>query len=388
MFQKILKGSFVVMILLVLLAGAVRTFFHPKEINAYENRYSAQVPALTAASYLDSSFQDGLEDALADQIPFAQRGKKFYNDTTSQYLQTLAGSVIANNPDRYIHYRGMLIFGSDTLVYRPYVLADISAALDEKIANLNETFAALPDVTFSVYYIEKDTDLNFETGQKLDAFSYLQQGLNLPREQMFCYEINSFAEFHEKFYRTDHHWNHVGSYAGYLSARELLGISEAPMEPVGSYQLTAPMVGSKSAQIGSGTFSETIQAYAFDWPTMDITINGDAAADYGTQDPSQRDLTPISYGGLYGGDMGEIIFDTGTTGRGNLLVIGESYDNAILKLLATHYDQLYSIDLRYYETYLGEPFRLSAYLQEHEIQNVLLIGNVDYFIQSDFLLEN
>ena len=71
-------------------------------------------------------------------------------------------------------------------------------------------------------------------------------------------------------------------------------------------------------------------------------------------------------------DNGETVFSTGTQGRGSLLVLGESFDNAILKLLASHYDTLYSVDLRYYEHSMGHPFDLSAYTKEHGISSVLL----------------
>ena len=74
--------------------------------------------------------------------------------------------------------------------------------------------------------------------------------------------------------------------------------------------------------------------------------------------------------------------------RENVLVIGESYDNAILKLLASHFGRTYSVDLRYYRNYLGSDFSLSDYLRRNSITKVLLIGNVDYYISPDFALEN
>jgi len=120
---------------------------------------------------------------------------------------------------------------------------------------------------------------------------------------------------------------------------------------------------------------------------MTVTRNGEPAGDYGRQDAVPGELA-LSYGAFYGGDDGEIIFDTGRTDRGNLLVIGESYDNAILKLLASHFDRTYSVDLRYYRNYMGSDFSLGDYLRRNNITKVLLIGNVDYYISPDFALEN
>ena len=69
-------------------------------------------------------------------------------------------------------------------------------------------------------------------------------------------------------------------------------------------------------------------------------------------------------------------------------MVGESFDNAVLKLLASHYDTLYSIDLRYYEHSMGKAFDFGAYTREHGIDQVLLMGNIDFFIQDTFDLED
>ena len=42
------------------------------------------------------------------------------------------------------------------------------------------------------------------------------------------------------------------------------------------------------------------------------------------------------------------------------------------------------MDLRYYEHSMGHPFDLSAYTKEHGISSVLLLGNIDYFVQDTF----
>ena len=81
---------------------------------------------------------------------------------------------------------------------------------------------------------------------------------------------------------------------------------------------------------------------------MEIQVDR-VESDYGMQDELLRgELGWVSYGGVYGGDNGEVIFDTGKDGD-NILIFGNSYDNAILKLLASHFSKTYSIDLRNYE---------------------------------------
>ena len=145
--------------------------------------------------------------------------------------------------------------------------------------------------------------------------------------------------------------------------------------------------GKKAASVaGEGVLIEDFYGYPYDFPAMTVTVDGQPAGDYGEQTAylQGRADEPVSYGSYYGGDNGETVLSTGTAGRGNILVIGESFDNAVLKLLACHYDNLYSIDLRYYEHSMGKPFDLTAYTREHGITKVLLIGNIDYFIQDTF----
>lgn len=57
-------------------AGLGKTLLAPDEIDYYENRYANQVAALSAASYLDASFQDSMEDALADQVQLSTTAKR------------------------------------------------------------------------------------------------------------------------------------------------------------------------------------------------------------------------------------------------------------------------------------------------------------------------
>lgn len=69
-------------------------------------------------------------------------------------------------------------------------------------------------------------------------------------------------------------------------------------------------------------------------------------------------------------------------------MLGESYDNAILKLMASHFDRVYSVDLRSYEQDMGKPFRMAEYLREHDITKVLWIGSLMFYTSDVFTLED
>ena len=61
------------------------------------------------------------------------------------------------------------------------------------------------------------------------------------------------------------------------------------------------------------------------------------------------------------------------TGR-NLLVVKDSFANSFVPLILNQYDNIYMVDLRYYN---GD---MESYLSEHDITDVLVLYNISNFI--------
>ena len=384
MTKKMADLLFLGAILFVLTAGLVSTLLFPDEINYYENRYANRMPDFTLEGWLDGSFQQGVDDALSDQVNFATYYKRIFNFARTETLWPAVASISRSHPDRYINYRTVQVFGGGWLVSYTRTMSDLTDGLDDKIANYNGVFARLPDREFYVYLIERDIGINFETGEKTPVYEYLRDRLELPAERVARFSIDDFETYSGLFYRTDHHWNHRGSYRGYLEVLELLGVEDEPLAPLEEVTLPGRYTGSK----GTTGMGETVTMYRFEFPALTFRRNGIDAEDYGAQSwfLSGQGGNP-SYGDIYGGDDGETVISGGKPGGGSVLLIGESFDNALLKLLACHFDSLYAVDLRYYSAYMGKDFRLSAYLEEHNIGKVLLIGSDTYFMMDTFRLE-
>lgn len=281
------------------------------------------------------------------------------------------------------------VYGGKYLAYPYYAPDVVDAALEARSENINRIIAAHPDVSFYIYMIETDTDNYYPTGENNGAFEYLSSRVDLPAAQMGKFAVDDLTAYERDFYRTDHHWNNIGSYRGYREAAALLGCTDL-LEPLETVRVDNHFSGSKALLIGAQEqFFEPMDLYRFAFPNMSVTIAGEPADDYGRQDAAlSGQIAGASYSGIYGNDDGEIILDTGTAGRGNLLMIGESYDNAILKLIAAHFDRVYSVDLRSYEQDMGKPFRMAEYLREHDITKVLWIGSLMFYTSDVFTLED
>jgi hypothetical protein len=379
---------FIGIIMFVFLVGLTRTVFFPQDINSYENRYSNKISAPSVSAILKGTFQSSIEDAFSDQIPLARRLKSAYNDTTSAFTKLFVEPIIENNNRTYINYRNnSKIFGG-YYVAAPYALEQVKDSFSANANKINALIEKYPDVDFYTYYIEKETDINFETGEKLHADQYLFSLLKSEDAKKRTYTIDNFEEYADYFYKTDHHWKHTGAYRAYKDIVDFMGCEDAPIEAGEEVLITPQFGGSHAAGAGSQIIYEPFYAYEFDFPAF-RSITGAQVGDYGLQEDfaKAKSIQPMSYGQFYGWDDAEVVFDTGKTDRDNVLVIGNSYDNAILKLMATHFNRTHSIDLRHYERVKGSKFNFQEYMEQNDIDKVLFVGNVVFYASSDFVWE-
>lgn len=378
---------FVVLTCSALLLSFVYCIVFADDISAYENRPANKVQPFSLSEYMDGTYQDGLEDALMDQMPLSETLKRFFHNTSTTLLARLMKPVMDAHPARYVSFRDLLLFSGDYLCYNPKTLTDIQPGLDRRVEELNETIRSNPETEFYLYYIECDVDNNFETGEKSGIREYLLGRMELPDEQMAWLEVSDFETYSRCFFRTDHHWNHVGAYEGYRQTAALMGVpADALAAPLETLTVEQPLIGTKANSAGTNVLTEAFHAYRFELPGMVTTVNGEIAP-YGTTFESYQGTTEgLSYAAYYGFDEGEVIFDTGRRDLDNLLVLGNSYDNALLRPLASHFGKTHAVDLRYYTADMGREFDLAAYLRDNDIDKVLLIGDNSYFSGDLFMM--
>lgn len=429
--KKALRTIFICGILLVLLAGFARTVLAPKPVNTYENRYAEKVQPFTAQGFADGEFQDSLELALADQVQCSELLKRTYNNLQSSFMRAFLPLLTASrsvspsecNPGNYDYValgnEEAALFGPEHICIRPRIFDDSAKAdVDRHSANTNAIIARHPEIDFYAFYVEKDADVDFTTGQKQLADVYIFNSLDIKPVHSVKFVTDTAPGFDYYFFSTDHHWNLRGSYLAYTQLHTLMRMQGQLLEPVddseglgenikaaeGTSKYTEFEIGKFSGSRATGAysqFSENFYAYRFDFPKYAlITQNGVVRDNYGNQEPylSGECQDKLSYRNFYGYDAGEVVIskagdgissgDTGKTPSGNnILIIGDSYDNALLKLIAAHYDNLYAIDLRYYKAYFNADFDFDSYVSERGIKTVLIAGSREVFSADEFLID-
>ncbi|MBR5094908.1 MAG: hypothetical protein IK095_07425 [Oscillospiraceae bacterium] len=363
---------------LFLLLGLGRTLLRPMETNYYENRPAARLAGLSLRGFLDGSFQDSLEDALADQVPGALRLKKTYNDASSALLLRVLRRESAAHPELFYRYNGVYIRG-DRAFWDPFDPEPLMGAIQATAEGFNRAMAG-SELPFYFYFVESDAVLDMKTGEKTPFYELVCSLLDIPAERCARFLVDDPERFCQEFFRTDHHWNARGSYRGYREILALLGCEEAPLEPLEERTLPGELCGSKALQAGLTELTEPFTAYRFAYPPLGVSFGHEEEFFAGTC-PLE-----IGYGSFYGGDDGLVVFDTGREDRPDLLIIGDSYDNAVLKLIASHHHRTYAVDLRNYAREQGEPFRLDSFAREHHLDAVLILGSQVVFC-GDYILE-
>lgn len=375
---RVLKWIFSVALALFLLLSFTKAVIKPVEISQDEQRYANQIPTFSWSAFWTGEYQTAMDRGLGDQIAFSAHFKKFYNDCFAAadraFLQ-LRRSIT----DRYVNYQNMALYNG-RLVHRPVSLQDYCTHLDQSAAIVNEQIRKLPETDFYFFYVNDDSDINFETGELSGIYPYYSEQLLIPADHSDSLELDSFDTFQELFYCSDHHWNHKGAYLAYCQLLSLLQIEDDPLLPTEEVDVPGVFYGSKA--IGTGTafyFYDNLSAYRFAFPPMKIDSDGMPISDYGELEESlSQPKATVSYASIFGGDPGCMVISTGNAEKDNLLVIGDSFDNALLKLIASHFNETHSIDLRYYPHFTGEWFDLEEYVKEHDISKVLLIGGREF----------
>jgi len=255
--------------------------------------------------------------------------------------------------------------------------------IDQRITNYKKLMDDHPDVNFYLYYVERIQNVsahpmdamfeNLERGQYYDYFiQHRPEALSVEK-----IDVQTFEDHLAYFYRTDHHWNMKGVFHAYEEVYDLLAQNYPENPALLPYEgfLTEKVIDFRGSLARKSFFPESEPFNIVDYalPPHAVYDNGELttyshSADY-LAGSYPKDPYYNHYEGEFGRDWALIEFVFPGNPDRNLLVIGNSYDNALVPLLASHYHHTYDIDLRFYKD-----FSLSAFLAERPVDDILVIG--------------
>ena len=379
--NKLLTVCFLVIIFGM---GLVNLYEPDREISEVENRKLAQLPEISKASLVSGELFKNIESYFTDQF----YGRDWFIKTYTQE-QILMGKTIIN--DVVIADNNWLLFPPIAQGYRDEMIQSTN-----QLKLLTDVFTG-EDVEFYMALAPHKTNVF------MDKYPfYLNKSKGVDNQKFFIknlppaiQSINLYDEFTKHFskrelekmyYKTDHHWNIEGAFAGYQYIINSIGSKSTQFNGTArnrdDYSLRcneeALFVGStnnqiyklanaeedKACQLISNMENDMLSVHAKMWDGSEVTGINEI---YGTGFNKEQ----IFYGDLFTWDLPLIQFEFEGTGNDlHLLVLKDSYGNPIQPFLAQHFKQTSILDLRHYKEKKVEDF-----IKENGIDIVLFLYN-------------
>lgn len=360
---RVLSISFV--LVLVMMMGSI-VVHKDQKISAAENRTLEQKPSISVSNLISGRLTEDYTSYLSDQFPFRSRFIK-----TKAKLDRLLGKDEINGV--YIGKEGYLIEG--------FKKAD-EEAIKEKADAINTFVANNPKINVSVLLSPNKVEVykNYlpkyaPVDSQVDYLNKLHSMLNTKIE--FVNVSGSFDRLknsEQLFFKTDHHWTAYGAYTAYVDYCKKLNL-----EPVGINSFTKSLASDSfygtlyyktGAQIGN---PDSMYLYL---PQENPPV---IAKYYDTKKkvPSVYDVSKLDTKNPYevftGGNHSQIKIRTNVDTDKKLLIVKDSFANAMIPFLVYNFSEITVVDLRYYSGSMKD------IISNNEFTDALILGNINTF---------
>jgi len=330
-----------------------------------ENRVLQQRPAFSWAALVSGDYTADVEKYLADQFPLRDRWTGL-----RARMDRLVGKT---------EFKGVYLCGDDTLIAK-------TDTPDEKLVEDNLRFAArLAEQTDARVYLGLIPSAAEVWREKLPcgAESWDQAAfLNTAAEKTGLPQIDFLSELraHSEeaiYYRTDHHWTTPGAYYGSLAVLDALGRRD---EAASADSFVPEIAGTSfrgTLYSASGVHWLKPDRIAYWVPEDALTVTSwrsgreEPAPLYDRAFLAQKD----QYASFLGGNQPLcVIRNPARTGGEKLLLVRDSYSDALAPFLALYFSEVHLLDLRYYRGSVRQ------YAAENGIGDIAVIYSVPNFI--------
>ncbi|MDD4495206.1 MAG: hypothetical protein PHV32_12845, partial [Eubacteriales bacterium] len=283
------------------------------------------------------------------------------------------------------------INGTNQLTYYPFLEKSSKKNNYKILANQISDFASKnPNIKVYAYYINKTEDLNwFDKSEKIRTFDYAYYLRSFLSDKVRFDEfgINKFSEMKKYLYETDHHWNHAGGHRGYTEIIDMIRKDFDDVLPAkeplkeDDFGKDIKWYGSKWKAAGGiyDVLPDSFKAYKYDLGRYKAFYGG-SLRDIGLELQYDRgnisdDLMFDHYVQYYGYESQLIRFTfTNPESKYNFLLVGDSNNRPIRKVLGSHFNNFYFIEKRILNQY-----NLDNFVEENKIDIVLFLGESDFW---------
>lgn len=379
-------------------------FFPRSEISERENRKLASFPSFSFSSLLDGSFTSGINVYFSDTVPdrdeltadaaafkekggFRVGGVKIHNSKPVKKAEPKASegaeedeseinvniednATLGNNGILVNGTRGLMLFGGNKSVGKKYaeVVNEYKHELGKKV---------------NVYCVPVPTAIEFycppsykeHTNSELDSINNILDSLDKGVKGVDVYKTLSKHRNEDIYLRTDHHWAALGAY---YAAESFAKAAKVDFPKLSEYEKVTKkgFVGTLYNFSNDIVLKENPEDFVYYKPkkvkyttdyypmdSMDNPERGEFFYEY-------EDGSPLLYGTFMGGDDHITHVHTDVDNGRRLVIFKDSYGNAFSSFLLCSFEDVYVIDMRYFE------LNALDFMKEYEITDLAFVNNI------------
>ena len=358
------RAKWIQTLLFLVFIGAfflLNLFLPDRTFSEQENRMLQTSPKFSFSSLFSGKYTSAFETYVTDQFAFR-------DSWTSLKARSELISGKKENKGIYLCENETLIepFAAPKIEDLDFSLDAINALTDS--AGIPVYFALIPSA--SEIWRDKlpDGAPNDSQREIIDhAYAYVQSETA---------DVTGALTAHSGepiFYRTDHHWTTLGAYYGYTAIAEAMDLTPVPLSGYSERIVSRNFYGTAYSASGfSWVAPDSISAYVPD-DGIRVTNYPQGSAEAGEMYVPAFLEVKDQYKFFYGGNTPLLTIQTAQEDAPTLLILRDSYMDAMSPFLTAHFSEIHILDLRYYKT------SLRAYIEEHGIDSILVCYNVKNF---------
>ncbi|MCR4925792.1 MAG: hypothetical protein K5917_05845 [Clostridiales bacterium] len=378
-------------------------------VSYVENRTLAKFPEFSFASYFSGEYTDQISQFYNDTVPNRDKfkgftsnivncfgfggnndnGAQFYGNaieiesssvsetnaeattnsgvvtttapatTTKQVGNEIEEGVISNGI-LVINNRGLMLYGGSYQVGRNY-------------ASYLNTYKLELGKDVNIYSMVVPTSVAYYLPEKYKKYSASQldniNNINSYLKDVKAVDVYSVLEQHKDeaiYSRTDHHWQPLGAY---YAAQTFAVDANVPFADLSTYEkvVETDYVGTLYSFTQNASLKNNPEDFIYYKPSNSYTTTY-----YNTafQNPSVRSLFVKAYGSnrycsFLGSDQLIARLETDVKNGRRLVIIKDSYGNALVPFLTNSFEEIYVVDMRYFD------LNAIKFIKEKNITDVL-----------------
>jgi hypothetical protein len=310
-------------------------------------------------------FDAGTENLKGKNDSLAEDGDEseisFYNDGDSKDVKNLSQGLLI--------YNGMAIqiFGGSksTATYLSKAVNEIRRNLPDDV---NVYLGITP--THGEFYLPSEYADKRTSERKLIDTAY---GLLDPSVKSFDITAELFKHKNEYiFFNTDHHWTGTGAYYAYVAFCKKTGLTPVPLSEMRKGVIPR-FLGTLYRNTRDKRLENNIDSVVYHKvPISNVTYQL-VGKGYGQIQKSNLYVENArggnAYGVYLGGDIPAVCIVSKQQNGKRLLILKNSFGNALAPYLVSHFERTYVCDYRYFEC------NLKDFIEKNEITDLLIFHN-------------